>query len=291
MHFSFHEATKAQLPDYIPIQSTIVIITGMFEVATGILILVPKARKWAAMLSLILLFLFIPAVYHILAEDSAFLGPPDALRVIFRLLLVPNNIFLALCSIHLWSNPGIPSVGPAQIIEETFQPSTKITRGRSTLLVAVLMLASNCAGFIPIWSTTLQNYAIPNLWAMMCIATGAFVGFLFAVPRVNPNLVQNSALLTNPNIEIVSDWLTKILVGVGLIHLKDIGEFINDRSQELAIAIGPPSAEVVKLYAPFATALIVYFFVVGLIQGYLLTRMFLSWEFEMQMRMQIPEKE
>ena len=151
MHFSFHEATLAQIPNFIPdpMKSPIVVITGMFEVATGILILVPKARKWAAMSSLILLILFIPSVYHILADDSV-IGEPNAWRVMFRLLLVPNNIFLALCSIHLWSNPEIASVGPAQIVEEKFQPRTNITRGRATLLVAVLLLASNCAGFITI---------------------------------------------------------------------------------------------------------------------------------------------
>jgi uncharacterized membrane protein len=46
----------------------IVVITGMLEVGTGILILVSQVRKWAALSSLILLVLFIPAVYHILGS-------------------------------------------------------------------------------------------------------------------------------------------------------------------------------------------------------------------------------
>ena len=66
MHFSFHAETVAQLPDWIPEKDMIVVITGTLEVGTGILILVSQVRKWAALSSLILLVLFIPAVYHIL---------------------------------------------------------------------------------------------------------------------------------------------------------------------------------------------------------------------------------
>jgi len=47
--------------------------------------------------------------------------------------------------------------------------------------------------------------------------------------------------------------------------------FLRDQSEALAIAIGGD--------APFATALILYFFVDGIIQGYLLTRMFLARQF------------
>ena len=80
-------------------------------------------------------------------------------------------------------------------------------------------------------------------------------------------------------------WITPIfhpnISFSGFINLKDIGKFIDGQSKELATAFGRPPNEIIVHYESFATALIVYFFVVGLIQGYLLTRMFLTWQFEM----------
>jgi uncharacterized membrane protein len=273
MHFSFPAATEAQIPEFIPVgvRPMIAVITGMLEVTTGILMLVSSVRRWAALSSIILLVLFIPAVYHILASDSAIVGPP-AWQVFFRLLLLPNNILLALCSIHLFQNPSTSNIAAAQIINDALSPRSSFSNEKATALVAFLLLASNCAGFLVILgSAAVQDRETAYLWAMMCIATGAFIGFLFGVPRVNPAAGENSDLRPNTNIETVSDWLTKILVGVGLINLKQIGDFLNSMSSELNGSL--------KAGESFALALIVYFFVVGLIQGYLLTRMFLARQF------------
>jgi uncharacterized membrane protein len=273
MHFSFHDATVQQIPEFIPFKSTLVVVTGMLEVATGILILVPNLRKWAAISSLVLLALLLPAVYSILANDSALQGPP-AWRMLFRLLLLPNNIFLALCSVHLLQHPLTTPIEAGRIFDEMLARRRPVSHQGATLLVAFLLLAANCAGFIAILASSVRDHTTAYLWAMMCISVGAFIGFLFAVPRVNPTAPKSASLLPNTNIETVSDWLTKILVGVGLINLKEIGAFLNTTSDELAGAIGGPP--------PFAKALILYFFVIGLIQGYLLTRMFLAWQFALQ---------
>jgi uncharacterized membrane protein/uncharacterized protein YneF (UPF0154 family) len=270
MHFSFHDATVAQVPPYLPYRSAIVTVTGMIEVAIGILILVPGMRKWAALSSLILLALYIPSLYHMLANESA-IHLPQPWHTAFRVLLMPNNILLALCSLHLWRNPALSPFGTTERTPTVPVLTTILNTRGATLLVAVLMLASNLAGFLAIWTSSVTNQVTACLWAMMCITVGAFVGFLFAVPRVNPNADKQAYLLPNPNIEEISDWLTKIIVGIGLIHLKDIGEFLEDLSSKVGDAVGSD--------ATFAMALIVYFFVVGVIQGYLLTRMFLAWQF------------
>lgn len=279
MHFSFPEATVAQIPGFVPEQfkSMVAVITGMLEVTTGILILVPGTRRWAAGLSLILLVLYIPAVYNILANDSAVADlHPQSARTLFRLVLVPNNIFLALCSIHLWRHPSASPISAAQIVDDALATPRSMNSELATLLVAVLFLASNSAGFLAIMASPVHNQATAALWAMMCIAAGAFIGFLFGVPKVNPTAIDSAGLLPNTNIETVSDWLTKIIVGVGLINFKEIGGFLSSISDKLAASLA--------MDAPFAMALIVYFFVAGLIQGYLLTRMFLSWQFSLQFR-------
>jgi hypothetical protein len=77
----------------------------------------------------------------------------------------------------------------------------------------------------------------------------------------------------NQNIEAVSDWLTKILVGVGLVNFQAIGAFTTRMSTYLAEGTGT--------HTSFAMGLIVYFFVIGIIQGYILTRLFLAKPFQM----------
>jgi uncharacterized membrane protein len=303
MHFSLHEATVRQIPDFIfagsafwlGLKSAAVVITGIAEVATGILILVPSLRRWAALSSLILLGVLLPAVYNLLSDDASLEGS-RAFHIFFRTLLLPNNILMAVCSFHLWQNPNSTSLGFAEIVEKWLAaprrtgPATEAAHPAdsaswrwwptstqsATLLVAFLLLAANCAGFITMWASSITDRMTAYLWAMMCIALGALIGFLFAVPRFNRTSGRGAPLLPNTNIETVSDWLTKILVGVGLINLRQIGEFLQATSSTLAAAVGSNSS--------FAMGLILYFFVVGLIQGYLLTRMFLAWQFLLELQ-------
>ena len=144
------------------------------------------------------------------------------------------------------------------------------------------MLLANMAGFGAIVALPpLWHHATASLWAMMCLAAGALVGFLFGVPRVNSEEIKSATYRPNSNIEVVSDWLTKIIVGVGLIEFRSIGAFLQRVSVELGKALAPTlnnSGSQVQA-ASFALALIVYFFVAGMIQGYLLTRLYLSKQF------------
>jgi hypothetical protein len=136
------------------------------------------------------------------------------------------------------------------------------------------MLLANIAGFLVILRSP-WSQPPARLWAMMCLAIGGLVGFLFGVPRVNLEALRSTKLRPNSNIELVSDWLTKIIVGVGLVEFHKIGEFLTRVSLELGQSLAPKETGAVS----FAKALIVYFFVAGAIQGYLLTRMYLSGEF------------
>jgi len=100
MHFIFRHATIAQIPEYIPLKNLIVTVTGIIEIAIGILILLPQTRHLAALTSLALLALFIPAVYHILTSESALLGSPT-IQAVFRNFIIPHNLLLAVGSIYL----------------------------------------------------------------------------------------------------------------------------------------------------------------------------------------------
>jgi hypothetical protein len=68
-------------------------------------------------------------------------------------------------------------------------------------------------------------WAVANLIAGAAFLGGGLVGFLFGIPRA----IQSPAVPTgtakyraNTNLEQVSDWLTKIIVGVGLVQIGHI---------------------------------------------------------------------
>ncbi|HYO73297.1 MAG TPA: MauE/DoxX family redox-associated membrane protein [Archangium sp.] len=278
-HFTFRELTEAQIPGFIPFKTFVAITTGIAEVVIGILILLPKTRRWAALASLVLLGLFLPAIYNILANDSAIPGSV-AWRNLWRVMAVPNHVILVLFALHLWRSPDAVAMGSAQALEAVLKRREKPRRPGPPLMVAWVMLAANTAGFVGIWVSRWAS-ATAGFWGLMCLATGALVGFLFGVPRVTLDAALRVTHRPNSNIEVVSDWLTKTLVGVGLIEFHAIGGFIRNISAELGRALTLQSgAQAEGPATSFAQALIVYFFVAGIIQGYLLTRMYLSAQFE-----------
>ena len=271
MHFSMIEETVAQIPFsfWEAFKHHIAVVTGIAEVATGVLILVPELRKWAAAASLALLALLTPAMYNILSNPAS-VESMGAGATAFRVILLPNNIFLAICAVHLWRHPGAKLARPAAVrlprsASRRWSPDDPVA-----LILPAILLMANIAGFMAVAIGVTAGHGLAYLWAMGCIAAGALIGFLFGVPRANP-AADTGQFLHNTNVEAVSDWLTKILVGVSLVNLQTIGAFVDRLAADLGPALGAPKA--------FATGLIVYFFVIGIIQGYLLTRMFLPRQF------------
>jgi uncharacterized membrane protein len=274
MHFSMTQETVDQIPTWFdPYRLQIAILSGFAEVATGILLLVPVAevRRKAAISSLVLLGLLLPAMYAILATPGT-----SAFQTAFKVALLPNNIFLAICSVYLLAHPRASLAAPPRAVGAAAPARLAISlREPVALLVPALLLIANCAGFLAIATGAQGHFGAASLWAMSCIASGALIGFLFGVPRINPSVPLTGRLVPNANVEAVSDWLTKILVGVGLVNFQAIGSFIARLSVDVGRATDTDPA--------FATGLIVYFFVIGIIQGYILTRMFLTAQFQREL--------
>ncbi|MBV6701427.1 hypothetical protein KV557_30675 [Kitasatospora aureofaciens] len=98
---------------------------------------------------------------------------------------------------------------------------------------------------------------------------GGALGFLFGVPRVRSGSAEpQGSYAPNTNLEQVSDWLTKVLLGVGLTQLGSLGERLHQLGTALAPALGGEDAAV-----PFAAALVLYFLVFGFLAGWLVTRL------------------
>lgn len=142
---------------------------------------------------------------------------------------------------------------------------------------------------------------VAALWSAALAAIGTCFGFLFGIPKVlqsqgarpaappaaaDPN-VQPPAdnpdkspplpyqQRVNTNLEEISDWITKIIVGLGLVSLRTIPARIHTLSLHIAASFAQPYED----GAGVATALVVFFVPTGFLFGYLLTRLFIQGAF------------
>lgn len=109
---------------------------------------------------------------------------------------------------------------------------------------------------------------------------GTLLGFLFGIPRTHQQDVQakidkpptNGDLVyqINTNLEQISDWLTKIIIGVGLIQLGSIGNWLWNFSVNTGNGFIPSS----PLAHVYVLGISLYFFISGFLFGYLWTRLF-----------------
>jgi tetratricopeptide (TPR) repeat protein len=121
------------------------------------------------------------------------------------------------------------------------------------------------------------------LWGLACLGVGSLIGFLFGIPRVLQGSGATSAdeaqpaanharLGVNTNLEQISDWLTKIFVGLGLVQLQKLPEHLNRAATFISSGLAPDSEF-------FAGALLIYFAVLGFLGFYLLTRLYFAGAF------------
>ncbi len=139
--------------------------------------------------------------------------------------------------------------------------------------------------------TTLASkvFAISAMLAISSHLVGWLIGFIFGIPRTvqdqehrtdgagtahrehAPRNEPRSAYRVNTNLEQVSDWLTKILVGVGLTQFGNIKSILLESANYFAAGIVD-----VDNIEPMITAIMVYYLIGGFLSGYFLTRLFFS---------------
>ncbi|MFF8770208.1 hypothetical protein [Kitasatospora sp. NPDC015120] len=163
--------------------------------------------------------------------------------------------------------------------------------GRTGGAAAVRTAQRAAAGMLPgagLVGLLLFSLGRPHPWQALggglvvaCAATlaGGALGFLFGVPRVRGaggaeggggagGGEPHGSYAPNTNLEQVSDWLTKVLLGVGLTQLGSLGERLDRLGTALAPALGGGAGT-----APFAAALVLYFLLLGFLAGWLVTRL------------------
>jgi len=119
---------------------------------------------------------------------------------------------------------------------------------------------------------------------LAALVAGALLGFLFGIPRTlqqtepksttsgtEEESARSQGYSVNTNLEQISDWLTKILVGVGLTQIPAIGEALGKLIDQIGRGLGSGSGS-----RSIAGAILVYFVASGFLIGYVLTRTVLT---------------
>jgi CheY-like chemotaxis protein len=164
------------------------------------------------------------------------------------------------------------------------------------VLLAIFLMGTiavfTCGGGTP-------GYRLGNalIWGFGFCVSGMLLGFLFAIPRILPagaiiaparlangkreNDPSPNGVLSQPghspseinsNLVEVSDWLTKIIVGVGLVELKHLPT----AARGVADYIAPSLGLAPEIAAPVAGGIMLFYSVLGFLIGYLLTRIYLA---------------
>lgn len=127
-------------------------------------------------------------------------------------------------------------------------------------------------------SEFLSVLAVGVAAVLAALLAGAALGFLFGLPKtMDPRSSLDASkvrLATNTNLDQISDWLTKILVGLGLVQLGKITEGLSNIGESLAPGLGGGDGA-----QAFAVALLVYSVLDGFLIGYIWTRIDLSKRF------------
>lgn len=112
------------------------------------------------------------------------------------------------------------------------------------------------------------------MWSLGLFLLGFLLGFLFGMPKVSQGEAKDReySQSVNTNLEQISDWLTKIIVGLGLVQLRQVPAKLEELSLWVAKSV-PAKATALENVASFATAQIISFSIAGFLAGYLLTRL------------------
>jgi hypothetical protein len=153
----------------------------------------------------------------------------------------------------------------------------------AAVLAASLLLLAFFATQAP--ADRLAVFGMLVMVAAAAIAVGSLLGFLFGIPRSlqdqrgatpEPGADRRRSYVANTNLEQISDWLTKILVGVGLIQLGRAPGTVGRLVDALADGLGGRPSDRLMV-----GAVLVFYPIFGFLTTYLLTRLMLQRAFSL----------
>lgn len=173
-----------------------------------------------------------------------------------------------------------------------------IVIGKKASRLFLLIISLGAIGVI-IYSIQTMNFidslkliGFATMIAGASFLIGGLIGFLFGIPRTrlqdsNEEKANETEAIVpekgksdisvkpNTNLEQISDWLTKILVGVGLTQINKIAQALTWIGTELSPGFGGFESSSV-----LAIATVLYYLLCGFMVGFLWTRLYLSGAFK-----------
>ena len=115
------------------------------------------------------------------------------------------------------------------------------------------------------------------LTGLAAFLIGCLAGFLFGIPRaVSSGLLRQQAGTTgyapSSNLAEVSDWLTKLLLGAGLVQLTHLGPPIANLIDHVASGLHGPAGSS-QAATVMAGAILFGYTAIGLLDSYVMTTM------------------
>jgi hypothetical protein len=149
-------------------------------------------------------------------------------------------------------------------------------------LVCFYAVACVVLGFSlsPTWGR--EAFTIMFAAALIALASaglGALAGFVFAIPRELQSTEsdgdsKSTRYIANTNLEQISDWLTKIIVGISLVQIGKVPGALGDLAHHLAPLLGSSEAS-----GGVGVVLCITAAVAAFLLGYLWTRVIVTWLF------------
>lgn len=163
-------------------------------------------------------------------------------------------------------------------------------RQRILLITVIVVLAGFEA--LAIYSVAVTNavhplefylFVLETLGTLVLVAgasclVGVLLGFLFGVPKTLQGTATpetGTGYKVNTSLEEISDWLTKMIIGVGLVELKQIPAALMTLNEYVARTL-PAGYEA----EPVVGATVVFYGAAGILLGYLSTRLYVSRAFK-----------
>ncbi|MBI5774578.1 MAG: hypothetical protein HZA89_12645 [Verrucomicrobia bacterium] len=162
--------------------------------------------------------------------------------------------------------------------------SEKDQEAFKTLFAVIIVGLFGIIFYAAVPDPSYSRLSVGLLVAAASMASGGFLGFLFGMPRAtarnqashngggnNDGANSKPSVEPSTNLEQISDWLTKILVGAGLTQINKIPGKMKELGDFIACGMGGTDAD-----RAFAVSLIVFFGVCGFLAVFLWTRLYMA---------------
>lgn len=155
---------------------------------------------------------------------------------------------------------------------ESQERGARVTRGaRLMLTLGVVAITTFAAGVAGLDKFT-QALGVLLLVAAAASICGGLVGFMLGLPRTYSGAEEGKRpaprILPNTNLEQISDWFTKVLVGIGLVEASTLANGVYQLAVSIQHGLDQSSA-----FAVGVIAIVVYYAAAGFLFGFLWTRL------------------